>query len=449
MELVSRLRRAARSDVGRSSAAIAVAIVVAKCLHVAKDLFLAYAFGLGGVIDDFIAGYTIPLAFATLLVGSVNGALVPAFVRERDIRGPEAAQRLMANSVVLATVAVAVGAALLLALRPVLLELFVPTLTAAGRDRTALQFQGLVVSFSAMVIGSPYLAVLQAERRLAAVSLMSVITTCAIMVSVVLGVRGHFGPIASGVIVGSVLEALAAAAMVARLGYSPIPRWAGLDEATRATLRQAGPLLGGFVLTAGSPLVDQAFAGRAGPAGLSLLQYGGKLTTLGLALPVGLLGLTLLPKFSTLVAAGQTREAVGLAVRITRITFLIGVPIVAVGVLVSPAVARAIYLHGAVTVADVEVITRIQQYYLLQMPFLVCTIVYGRMVLALSKSHVLLFMSVFWICQNLVLDVVFTRWFGMPGIALSTSVCYLVGFLIYIWLARGLLRDYYSSAAQR
>jgi putative peptidoglycan lipid II flippase len=62
-----------------------------------------------------------------------------------------------------------------------------------------------------------------------------------------------------------------------------------------------------------------------------------------------------------------------------------------------------------------------------------------RVLLAMSKNHLLTLMSVINLVVNVIGNIVFMRWFGVSGIALSTSLVYVVSMImILIFVARTL-----------
>jgi putative peptidoglycan lipid II flippase len=76
-----------------------------------------------------------------------------------------------------------------------------------------------------------------------------------------------------------------------------------------------------------------------------------------------------------------------------------------------------------------------------QVPFFVLGILGVRALVAMSKNHLLTIMSLVNVVVNVVGNVIFMGWFGVSGIALSTSVVYVVSMtMIWILVHRNLVR---------
>jgi putative peptidoglycan lipid II flippase len=109
---------------------------------------------------------------------------------------------------------------------------------------------------------------------------------------------------------------------------------------------------------------------------------------------------------------------------------------------------RLVFQRGAFQAEDTLLVARIQQMYLLQVPFFVLGILGVRMLVALSKNHLLTIMAVVNLIVNVVGNLVFMRWFGVSGIALSTSVVYMVSMsMILILVARNLAQPQPEKAS--
>jgi len=64
-----------------------------------------------------------------------------------------------------------------------------------------------------------------------------------------------------------------------------------------------------------------------------------------------------------------------------------------------------------------------------------------RVLVAMSKNHLLTLMSVINLVVNVIGNIVFMRWLGVSGIALSTSVVYMVSMTMILIFVAKTLRD--------
>jgi putative peptidoglycan lipid II flippase len=78
--------------------------------------------------------------------------------------------------------------------------------------------------------------------------------------------------------------------------------------------------------------------------------------------------------------------------------------------------------------------------YLIQMPFYLMGIVLVRLVSALKANHLVMWGSALSVVVNIALNYAFMQWLGVSGIALSTTVVYVVSFC-FLWSASSRLPE--------
>jgi putative peptidoglycan lipid II flippase len=94
---------------------------------------------------------------------------------------------------------------------------------------------------------------------------------------------------------------------------------------------------------------------------------------------------------------------------------------------------RVLFERGAFGADDTAQVTLIQQMYLIQIPFVMVGILGGRLLIAMSKMYLLSIMAVINLAVVVVGNLVLMRWLGVSGIALATSIMYIVSAAM-IWV---------------
>jgi len=109
-----------------------------------------------------------------------------------------------------------------------------------------------------------------------------------------------------------------------------------------------------------------------------------------------------------------------------RLIVLAVLPATVAAILASKAIVRLLFERGAFTAADTSLVTRIQAFYLLQVPFVVIGMLFVRLASSLQRNQILLWGAAITLPLNVVLNFILMRWLGVGGIALSTSLVFLV-----------------------
>jgi putative peptidoglycan lipid II flippase len=102
---------------------------------------------------------------------------------------------------------------------------------------------------------------------------------------------------------------------------------------------------------------------------------------------------------------------------------------------------RVVFQRGAFTAADTRVVGHVQAFLSLQIPFYILGQLGVRLVSALKKNSVLMVVAGVNLTVNVILNLILMRYAGVAGIALSTSLVYLVSCaLVYASIFNSLSR---------
>jgi putative peptidoglycan lipid II flippase len=398
----------------------------------AKVVITARFFGTSDELDAFLIAFLLPAFLADVVAGSVTPCLVPQLVKSTSPR------RLAGSALT-----VAVGVMLLAALALAVSARWLLPLAASSFSAQKLQLAesflfGLLLWLPLSACIATWRAVLNTHGRFALPAIATIGSpSMTIAMLYTLGERWGAAALCIGTVGGVALEWLLLALSVQRLGYPVIPAWPEWrSSAMRQLGRQYVPLAISAVILSGCTVVDRSIAGRLGAGQVSALAYGTKLSAVLLTIAGASLGTAILPVFARMTAAedwSRLRRAVrlycgGIAAVSLPITFAL---IASSGYLI-----RTVFEHGAFSASDTQLVAMVQRCALMQAPFSMVLAVLTRLTAALSANALLLPMGVAALAANVVFDLLFSRWFGVAGIALTTPVVQAVSLAALILLLR-------------
>ncbi len=418
-----------------------------------KELLVARQFGTSDELDAFLIALLLPSFCANVVAGAVAPALLPALMRARR-PGPgqpqedAAAVQAFVSEVSLILVVALSGVTLLLAAagRP-LLEILGSGFGAQKAGLAHVLYLLLLPSVLLSALAGLWAGLLNARHQfaLAAASPMLVPLAIAALLVTAGGALGARA-LVFGTLAGLLGQAVLLGGSVARQGYRLTPRWHGATPALRQFLGQCPPMAAGLVFMSGTDLVDQAMAAMLGPGSVSALAYGNRVVSGVLGLTSAALGTALLPSFADMAARADwaglrhtvrtyARPALLLTACAALALFFLSTPLV-----------RLLFERGAFGSDDTLVVSRVQACYALQIPFYTLSLFGVRLLSALSRNQTLM-----WICLvNLVVNAagnyLLMQWLGVAGIALSTSVVYLVSLGLIALALRAELRRRRAAA---
>ena len=414
-----------------SAAMLGSATILVKLAAFAKEWLIARRFGVSDELDAFLVAFLIPSFAVAVAAGSFASAFMPTYIRVLDQQGPAAARKL-AGSVLVCGLIVLTAITLILAVTAHTLLPWV----SMGFDESKL---ALTESLFHVVLGillvsglsAVFSAVLNAHGHFA-ITAAAPMTIPVATVIVFWFFQERYGiyALAAGTMLGFLLESCVLAAGMRFHGLLPRPGWSG----SHANLSHVGTqylhVTIGSLLMSSSIVVDQSMAASLGSGNVSILSYSNKIVNLVLSMVAVSLSTVLFPQFSRMITAGQWVELKRTVRAYTKIILLASIPGVALLALLSEPLVHLLFERGAFTPATTRAVSHVQIYYTLQIPFYVLSMLGARLLSALDGNAIVLRIGALNLALNIAGNYVFMHWFGVAGIAISTSVMYLVACVV-------------------
>ena len=420
-----------------AAASVAVCAAIAGLAATVKELAVARWFGRSDALDAFLIAYLLPSFLVNLIAGSFNAAMIPTFIEVREREGREAAQRLFSGVMVLSLVLLVAVALLVGALAPY----FLPVLGSGFSPAKLMLTRHLLYALLPFIVFSGlavvWTAVLNAGERFGLPALSAALTPlCIIAFLLLLGRAWGIYTLAAGTVTGVALQAVVLGWLLKLRGVRLQLGWYGWEASLRKVIGQYAPMLAGALLMGSTELVDQSMAAMLQPGSVAALNYARKIVSLFIVIGATPLGTAALPYFSQMVA-NQDWSGCRRTLKVySQAIILITVPITAGLVLFSHPLIRIVFQRGAFTAVDTRVVSRVQALLSLQLPFYFLANLGVRLVSALKRNWVLMWIAGVNMVVNIVFNLILMRYLGVAGIALSTSFVYLVSCaLVYVSIA--------------
>jgi len=422
------------------SAAVLVGSITAavKLAGAAKVAVMAKYFGTGEEMDAFLVAFLLPSFVAEVLAASFSAALIPAFIEARESEGLDSAKDLLSGVLAWTVALLVVGTFALAALS----HWIVVALGSGFSKATLALAQSLFLVLSPVFvlsgISATWRAVLNAGERFALPALAPGMTPAVtIVLLALLGRAWGAYTLAYGAVVGTLLEVALVGATMKRLGYPLLPRRGAANPRLRQIGEQYTPLLAAAGISGGSVLVDQAMAAMLGPGSVSVLGYGIKITNVVLVVGTTAISTAVLPHFATLAARRRGVELQRTLHAYVRGILAAGVPVVAALILLAEPLIRVLLERGEFTGGDTRMVAAVQRFSLLQVPVCMAGILVVRLISAVKANWLLPQGAAMNLAVNTVFNAIFMRFWGVSGIALSTTLSNLVSYsYLYFRLRR-------------
>lgn len=432
------------------SAAMAVgfASLLVKGVSFFKEIVVAFYFGRERSLDIFLIALALPTFGISVLGGAIQSSFTPTYLDVLHKYGRKASRTLLGSLsfvylgiLTLAAILVTLGAHWLL-------HALATGFSAAELMQMRHIFYLLIPILVFSGIANLYTSLLAAEHEFTFPALAAAVTPVCTMAILLFAYRalGIYSLVLASTL-GAFLELIVLAWLMTRMRVVPTFAWGGFTPELKQIFTQFFPLIAGTVLMAGTTITDQAMAAMLPTGAVSALNYGNKLPAVANTLISGAIGTAVLPYFSRMIAAGDWNNVLKTYSSFVRFTFIATLPISVLLIALSYLIIRTVFQHGAFSTSDTHVVTYVQMCLLSEIPFYTVGMLAVRMIAALKKTVVLVWGAVISLVVNVTLNYVFMRFWGVAGIALSTSVVYAVSMFYLLFMSKRFI--YGALKAQR
>ena len=413
----------------RAAVTVAAAGLLAKGGLAMKELIVARAFGRGDDLDAFLIAFVLPSFMLNLVMGSLGAAFVPAFVDVRQKKGVAAAQKLLSSVAALSLAVMVVMAVLLGVLAPYYLPMLASSFSPQKLHLTRELLYWILPFILFSGLSTFVSAVLNAGEKFALPAVVPLVTPLVTIFCIWLG-AGRFGAFALAVAVtfGSLLEAALLARSLRAHGLALRLGRVRLDPALRAVLSQYAPMFAGSFLMCSTTVVDQAMAAMLPGGSVAALSYANKTVGLVLAVCATALSTATLPYFSQMAAKRDWNGCRNTLRRYSTLVFGLAMPFTLVLIVFSKPLVQILFQRGAFNNSDTALVSRVQAFYAIQVPFYICGMLFVRFLSAVRRNDFLMYGSAISLILDVALNLLFMRIYGVSGIALSTSLVYVFAF---------------------
>lgn len=409
-----------------------------------KEVVAARKFGTSDQMDAFLIAWLVPSLVPQVLAQGVPEALLPAWAELREREGRQAADRLAISAVQMNGIVLGLVMAVLWVEASWLEPLLAPGFSEAKQNLTISLMQELTPFGFLFGLSFALSAWLNANKKFLVAALAPALIPLCILITLLLPGGDSVHALVRGANAGSVL--LLAILLLACCRDSGMKLRdffrVNFDHHAKRLFRDSTPLLMGGVLMCCMPLVDKVMAGMLPNSGnVAVLEFSEKVCAIILTLAAGSAAQVLYP---WVAERASQRDWTGMRRMLLRAVKTIGLASLSVVVIfwiVSPQIVRVLFEGGAFHAEDTIRVAAVLQFSAIQIPFYIAAVIASKTVNSLRAGRFMLFTTVVNLAANIGLNLLFSRWMGVAGLALATACVYaLSAFMLISWSLREMRR---------
>jgi len=201
-------------------------------------------------------------------------------------------------------------------------------------------------------------------------------------------------------------------------------------------IKQIPAKVSSALINAVNPIIDQFFSAQLVIGSIAALNYGLKIPMFIIGLIGIALGNVLLPYFSNF-AADDVGSAFSKLKKVLKFNLLMCTLLALLLYLTSEFLVTLIFERKAFTAKDTQIVYRVQEMYILMIPFYVTGLIMNRFLTAINKNNFLVITSIVSLLLNTFLNYILIDSMGVYGLALATSLVSITNCtIIYLYILK-------------
>lgn len=401
--------------------------VLSKLVGFARDLTLSYFYGASSITDAYLISITIPsVIFGFIGIGIATG-YIPMYSQIEKLEGSNEGNRYTNNLVnillVLSTLLFIFG---LLFTKPLVM------LFASGFEGETLE---LAIRFTRVTLIGMYFtgliavfnSFLQIKGNYSIPALIGFPMNCVTIIAIIISSKGNILLLAIGTVIATASQLLLILPFAYKKGYKYKPIFDLKDKYIKDMVYIALPVIIGVSVNQINILVDRTLASRLAEGGISALNYANRLN--GFVMGIFVLSITtaLYPMISKMAAENNMDGLKkSLSEAISGINLLV-IPATVGAMIFAEPIVRILFDRGNFETQAISMTSVALFFYSLGMIGFGIREVLSRAFYSLQDTKTPAINAAIAVLLNIILNIILSRFMGIGGLALATSISAIFG----------------------
>lgn len=418
--------------------------VLAKILGFGREILLSYYFGASGISDAYLISQTIPGTIFQFVGTGLATCFIPVYMKAKSREGIHKANQFTNTilTVIFFFSTIVIGSVWIFT-KPIIL------LFASGFTGETLQYS---ILFTRIGIFSLYFSsliyifnsYLQSNGKFAIVSLVAIPNNIAIMGAIVLGAELNILALPLGTLLAILLQVLVLWPSMKKQDYRIKLNCNFKDNYIKETIILMIPVVIGVSVNQINVLIDRTIASNLAVGGISALIYADSLIMFVQGVFSQSIATVYYPEITRFAEKQQKVKLVNaLNEALTSMTYIL-LPIMAGCIILANEIVRILYGRGAFDDTAVSITGKALMFYGIGILGYGVREVLSRVFYAFQDTKTPMINAVIGMVLNIIMNLTFSRFWGVGGLALATSISSIITAVLLYWHLRGKMGEIFE-----
>ena len=419
--------------IGKAVSGIIFFTLIAKLLGFFREILLACFFGATGISDAYLISQNIPGTIFQFVGTGLTTCFIPVYYEAFCIGGKEKTDEFTNTVITIIMCFSAIVITIIWTFTPSVVKLFASGFTGVTLIY-AVQFTRIgVLSLFFSTLIYVYNSYLQANHIFEPTAFAAIPNSLFIIASIYLGAKYNIWILSIGSTLAVGFQLVFLLYPVHRLGFSLKLNLKWKNLYIRKFFLLLLPVIFGVSVNEINTLVDRTIASQVAIGGISALTYANSLICLiqgGIVQPITTV---FYPQITEAVANKNNDIATNALEKTLNYTLTILIPIAIAFFAFSSEIVIALFGRGAFDNNGVQMTADSLRFYSIGICFVGLRELLSRFYYAHSNTSIPMKNATIGVLCNITLNLIFSRYFGIKGLALATSISAIVSsFLLWI-----------------
>lgn len=426
----------------RTVIVLMVLTIISKITGFGREITLSYFFGASNVSDAYLISLTIPTVIFAFIGVGLKTTYIPMYSRVLHQKGIQAANEFTNNVVSFLFILCSVIVIFVFGFTEFVVKLF-----ASGFHGETLELAIVLTRisiFSIYFIGLNYIyeAYLQVKNMFIIPALVGIPLNIIVIISIIIGYELDYKILAYGQVLAVASQLLLLIPTIYKKGYKFKLIFKAKDENIKKMILLSLPVVMGTSLDQINKLIDKTLASRITEGGISSLVYANKLNLFIIGIFVLTISTVLYPKITKMAEEKNIKRLKkSLANSIGAVSFLI-LPIMVGSMLFAEQIVTLLYGRGAFNSENITSTSSALFYYTIGMLGFGYREILSKVFYSLQDTKTPTYNAALGIIINIILNIVLSRYMGINGLALATSLATTITAVLLYFKLRKKIGDF-------
>lgn len=410
----------------KTALVLMVITIISKLLGLTRDITLSYFYGASNISDAYLISITISTILISIIGTGISSGYIPMYTKVESIYGIKASNRLTNNLIniilILCTLIIIVGLTFTETIVKVFASGFQGETLVLAIKFTKISLIGIYFTFLIYIFNS----FLQIRGNFFITGMIGFPLNLIIITSIIVSSKTNILLLSIGTVIATASQLLLLIPFLYKNGYKYNFRIDIKDESIRNMARSAMPIIIGMSIVEINTLIDRTLASHIAIGGISALSYAYRLNGFVIGLFVSTIAVAIYPMISKMANQGNLLGIKKSMVEAIGYISLLVIPATVISMLFAEPIVRLLLGRGAFDENAIKLTASALFFYSIGMIGFGLREILSRAFYSLHDTKTPMINAAIALVLNIILNIVLSKFLGIGGLALATSISAIV-----------------------